>query len=230
MSKKAEFPINRLGHDNVTLLTHPPRITVIKPHVIILLHGFNSLPGEKAKQIAEFISENNLGHKFELIAPKLDPDPRKAVKEVNKLIRSNKKRKIHLIGTSLGGFYACYFRAKFKEDFLTVHAINPSWTPSKSLSPHVNQVLENFKSKELWKFKATYLLKLEEYERYIQENLKTESSQNFYLHLSDDDEVLKFDRLLNFLDKHKIKYVKKVYNSDHRFRNIKEVMELVVSV
>jgi len=203
---------------------------MVKPNVIILLHGFNSLPGAKAKQIAEFISENNLGHKFELIAPKLDLDPRKAVKELNKLIRSNKKRKIHLIGTSLGGFYACYFRAKFKEDFLTVHAINPSWTPSKSLSPHVNQVLENFKSKELWKFKATYLLKLEEYERYIQENLKTESCKNFYLHISDADEVLKFDRLLNFLDKHKIKYVKKVYNSDHRFRNIKEVMDHVVSV
>lgn len=213
-----------------TLLTQPPRITMVKPNVIILLHGFNSLPGAKAKQIAEFISENNMGQKFELIAPKLDLDPRKAVKELNKLIRSNKKRKIHLIGTSLGGFYACYFRAKFKEDFLTVHAINPSWTPSKSLSPHVNQVLENFKSKELWKFKATYLLKLEEYERYIQENLKTESCKNFYLHISDADEVLKFDRLLNFLDKHKIKYVKKVYNSDHRFRNIKEVMDHVVSV
>lgn len=216
-------------HDNITLLTQPARITVIKPHVIILLHGFNSLPGAKAKQIAEFIAENNLGHKFELIAPKLDADPRKAVKEVNKLIRSCKKLKVHLIGTSLGGFYACYFRAKFKEEFLTVHVINPSWTPSKSLAPYANQVLENFKSKELWKFKETYLLKLEEYERYIQENLKTESSQNFYLHLSDADEVLKFDIMLNFLNKHKIKYIKKVYHSDHRFRNIKEVMELVIS-
>ena len=214
----------------ITLLTHPPRITMVKPNVIILLHGFNSLPGAKAEQIAEFIAENHLGHKFELIAPKLDPDPRKAVKEVNKLIRTHKNRKVHLIGTSLGGFYACYFRAKFKEEFLTIHAINPSWTPSKSLTPHVNQVLENFKSKELWKFKATYLLKLEEYELYIQENLKTESCKNFYLHISDADEVLKFDILLNFLDKHKIKYVKKVYNSDHRFRNINEVMELVISV
>jgi hypothetical protein len=36
--------------------------------------------------------------------------------------------------------------------------------------------------------------------------------------------------MLNFLDKHKIKYVKKVYNSDHRVRNINEVMELVISV
>ena len=92
---------------------------MVKPNVIILLHGFNSLPGAKAKQIAEFIAENHLGHKFELIAPELDSDPRKAVKEVNKLIRTHKNRKVHLIGTSLGGFYACYFRAKFKEEFLT---------------------------------------------------------------------------------------------------------------
>mgnify|MGYP000957531500 CR=1 FL=1 len=60
---------------------------MVKPNVIILLHGFNSLPGAKAKQIAEFIAENHLGHKFELIAPELDSDPRKAVKEVNKLIK-----------------------------------------------------------------------------------------------------------------------------------------------
>jgi hypothetical protein len=34
--------------------------------------------------------------------------------------------------------------------------------------------------------------------------------------------------MLNFLDKHKIKYIKKVYNSDHRFRNIRAVMEFVI--
>tara|TARA_B110000503_G_C7153995_1_gene416444 strand:- start:2524 stop:3135 length:612 start_codon:yes stop_codon:yes gene_type:complete len=203
---------------------------VVKPHVIILLHGFNSLPGAKAKQIAEFIAENHLGHKFELIAPKLDPDPRKAVKEVNKLIRTHKNRKVHLIGTSLGGFYACYFRAKFKEEFLTIHAINPSWTPSKSLTPYANQVLENFKSKELWKFKETYLLRLEEYERYIQENLKTQACKSLYLHISNSDEILKFDKMLNYLDKHKINYIKNIYDTDHRFRNIKEVMKLIVTI
>jgi hypothetical protein len=52
-------------HDNITLHTQTPRITVVKPNVNILLHGFNSLPGAKAQQIEEFIAENHLGHKFE---------------------------------------------------------------------------------------------------------------------------------------------------------------------
>ena len=30
------------------------------PNVIILLHGFNSGPGNKAKEIEEFLSEKNL--------------------------------------------------------------------------------------------------------------------------------------------------------------------------
>ena len=203
---------------------------MLKPNLIILLHGFNSSVGSKSREIVEFLAEHHFADQFELITPKLDPDPRVAVDYIDNLIGSNDRRVVHLIGTSLGGFYALYFKAKFNEKFLIVHSINPSWTPSISLTPFVNQSLENFKTKESWIFQEIYLLKLEEYERYVQANIKSESCQNLYLHISDADEVLKFDIMLNFLDKHKIKYVKKAYNSDHRFRNIKEVMELVVSV
>ena len=138
-------------------MTPRPTFIIKKcPNVIILLHGFNSAPGKKSKQIQEFLKENNLKHEYELIIPKMSGEPRSAIREINKIIRSNKGIKVHLIGTSLGGFYANYFRAKFKEDFLIVHAINPSWNPSESLRLYKNKELKNLKTKEKWTFKNKY--------------------------------------------------------------------------
>lgn len=200
-----------------------------RPNVIILLHGFNSGPGNKVKEIKEFLSEKNLIEKYELIAPQLDFIPKRARRDINKIIRQNKQKKIHLIGTSLGGFYANYFRAKFSGDFLSVHAINPSWEPSRSLAVYKNKVLENFKSKEKWIFKEDYLSQLEELECFVKINLNSPSPRNYYIHLSKSDEVLAFDTMLDFLEKQKITYIKNDYDSDHRFRDIKKVMELVVN-
>ena len=198
------------------------------PNVIILLHGFNSGPGNKAKEIEEFLSERNLKEEYQLIAPKIDFIPKRARRDINKLIRQNRRKKVHLIGTSLGGFYANYFRAKFSEDFLAVHAINPSWEPSKSLAGNKDKVLENFKTKEKWVFKEEYLLQLEELESFVKMNLNSPSLRNYYIHLSKSDELLEFGAMLDFLEKQNIEYIKMEYDSDHRFRNIKEVMEHVI--
>ena len=111
---------------------------------------------------------------------------------------------------------------------MSVHAINPSWEPSKSLADNKDKVLENFKTKEKWVFKEEYLSQLEELESFVKMNLNSPSLRNYYIHLSKSDEVLEFDTMLDFLEKQNIEYIKKEYDSDHRFRNIKEVMEHVI--
>ncbi|MBT7087875.1 hypothetical protein HN928_02810 [bacterium] len=208
-----------------------PPLTIIKcPNVILLLHGFNSSRGNKAEEIKEFLFENNLEKEYELIAPQLDYEPRRAIREINKIIRTNKHRKVYLIGTSLGGFYANYFRAKFSDKFLYVHSINPSWKPSQSLYPYKNQVLQNFKTEERWEFKESYISQFEEFENFIKSKLYSPLEKNYCIHLSKSDDVLKFDDMLHFLQKQKIAFIKKEYDSDHRFRKIKKVMELVIKV
>ena len=206
-----------------------PTIYKLYPNVIILLHGFNSAPGKKEEEIKLFLENENLSDKYKLIAPKLDFEPIKARREINKIIRKNKGSKVYLIGTSLGGFYANYFRAKFQEEnFLSVHAINPSWTPSQSLRQYKNQTLENFKTKEKWTFEDSYVRELEEFERFIQTNLKNKDKHKYYVHLSKADELLKFDGFLEFLDVHQIAHFKLEYESDHRFDKIKDVMRIIV--
>ena len=204
-----------------------PYSVTIPPNIIILLHGFNSAPGNKAKEIEEFLSEKKIKDKYKLIAPTIDYEPIKARRDINKIIRQNKSRKVYLIGTSLGGFYANYFRAKFSEDFLNVHTINPSWEPSKSLACYKNKVLENFKTKEKWEFKEDYLSQLKELEKFMKTNLNSPSPNNYHVHLSKFDEVLNFDTMLDFLEKKNIDYVKKTYDTNHRFEKIKEVMEYI---
>ena len=207
----------------------PNPITIkLHPNVIILLHGFNSGPGNKATEIKEFLIEKNLTDQYLLIAPQIDYIPNRARRDINKLIRQNKSSKVHIIGTSLGGFYANYFRAKFNEDFLSVHAINPSWEPSKSLANKKNQILENFKSNEKWEFKEEYLAQLEEQENFIKMHLKNCTCQNYHIHLSRSDEMLNFDKMLSYLEVNNTHFIKKEYDSDHRFRKIKDIMAHII--
>ena len=206
----------------------PPFTIKSVPNVIILLHGFNSGSGKKAEQISEFINKNQLTDKFKLCAPALDERPRNAIREINRLIRGNKGRKVFLVGTSLGGFYANYFRAKFIQEFLTVHSINPSWRPSKTLKKYVNTELINYKTEEKWVFDGKYIEDLIEFESFIDSNLASPSSNKYNIHLSRADELLSFDDLMTFLKFNSIPFNKFEYDSDHRFDKIIDVMEIII--
>lgn len=197
-------------------------------NIIILLHGFNSGPGKKAEEIRAFLEEKNLKDDYQLIAPKLNIQPRRAIREINKIIRQNEPRNIYLIGTSLGGCYANYFRAKFKESFLEVHSINPSWRPSKTLSKYVDKNLENFKTKEKWEFKEDYQLQLADIEFFIDENLDNNLENKYFVHLSKSDEILKFEEMIDFFKRKNIVFTKREYDSDHRFGNIRDVLDLII--
>ena len=201
-----------------------PRIK-FKPNTIILLHGFNSGPGNKEKVIAQYLAENNLQADFKLIAPQLDGEPRAAIRQINQLIRQHKTGKMHIIGTSLGGFYANYFRAKFKDNSVVVHVINPSWNPSKSLLRAVNQEQENYKSKEKWFFKESYIEQLSGFENFISENLKKYRGKNYTIHLAESDELLSFEDFISYIEKYQVPNKFYNYNSNHRFEKMEELLE-----
>jgi predicted esterase YcpF (UPF0227 family) len=211
MSPKPSYPI-RLHHKT-----------------IILLHGFNSAPGQKAEEITAFLEEQHLLDDYQLIAPQLSYEPQKAIRAINQLIRQHKSVKVYVIGTSLGGFYANYFRAKFRDDEnVIVHAINPSWTPSVSLKQYSNQELENFKTKEKWVFTSGYLVQLEDFETFITTHLKQFQGSNYSVHLANSDELLVFDEMLDYLKEHQVPHQLYHYDTDHRFGEIRKVMGRVI--
>lgn len=131
------------------------------------------------------------------------------------------------MGTSLGGFYANYFRAKFKDEQVIVYSINPSWNPSSSLKTALNQELTNFKTNEKWVFQQEYIDQLKELENFVIENLKNFKGNNYFLHLAENDELLDFDELLSFLDKENVQHELKYYNTNHRFEKFLDLLKNV---
>ena len=197
----------------------------MKLNRIILLHGFNSGPGQKAEEINAYLKEYHLDTDYELIAPQLSHEPKEAIDEINRLIEEHQTGSIFVVGTSLGGFYTNYFRAKFRDERVVAHAINPSWRPTQTLLPAKDTVQENFKTGEKWIFTSEYMDQLEEFEHFVLINLKNYKGNRYAIHLATEDELLNFDELRLYMEENEVNPDLYFYETDHRFGNIKEVME-----
>jgi predicted esterase YcpF (UPF0227 family) len=191
---------------------------------IILLHGFNSGPGQKAEEINAYLKEYHLDADYELIAPQLSHEPKEAIDEINRLVEEHQAGSIFVVGTSLGGFYTNYFRAKFRDERVVAHAINPSWRPTQTLLPAKDTVQENFKTGEKWIFTSEYMDQLEEFEHFVLTNLKDYKGNRYAIHLATEDELLNFDELRAYMKENEVNPDLYFYETDHRFGNIKEVM------
>jgi hypothetical protein len=196
----------------------------MKLNRIILLHGFNSGPGQKAEEINAYLKEYHLDADYELIAPQLSHEPNEAIDEINRLIEEHQTGSIFLVGTSLGGFYTNYFRAKFRNERVVAHAINPSWRPTQTLLPAKDTVQENFKTGKKWIFTSEYMDQLEEFEHFVLTNLKNYKGNRYAIHLATEDELLNFDELRLYMEENEVNPDLYFYETDHRFGNIKEVM------
>ena len=196
----------------------------MKLNRIILLHGFNSGPGQKAEEINAYLKEYHLDADYELIAPQLSHEPKEAIDEINRLIEEHQTGSIFVVGTSLGGFYTNYFRAKFRDERVVAHAINPSWRPTQTLLPAKDTVQENFKTGEKWIFTSEYMDQLEEFEHFVLINLKNYKGNRYAIHLATEDELLNFDELRLYMEENEVNPDLYFYETNHRFGNIKEVM------
>jgi len=196
----------------------------MKLNRIILLHGFNSGPGQKAEEINAYLKEYHLDADYELIAPQLSHEPKEAIDEINRLIEEHQAGSIFVVGTSLGGFYTNYFRAKFRDERVVAHAINPSWRPTQTLLPAKDTVQENFKTGEKWIFTSEYMDQLEEFEHFVLINLKNYKGNRYAIHLATEDELLNFDELRLYMEENEVNPDLYFYETYHRFGNIKEVM------
>jgi predicted esterase YcpF (UPF0227 family) len=171
------------------------------------------------------LKEYYLDADYELIAPQLSHEPKEAIDEINRLIEEHQTGSIFVVGTSLGGFYTNYFRAKFRNERVVAHAINPSWRPTQTLLPAKDTVQENFKTGEKWIFTSEYMDQLEEFEHFVLTNLKNYKGNRYAIHLATEDELLNFDELRLYMEENEVNPDLYFYETDHRFGNIKEVME-----
>jgi predicted esterase YcpF (UPF0227 family) len=101
--------------------------------MIVYLHGFNSSPGShKARVMAAAMQARGLGQFF--TCPALPPGPQAAVDVIEAEIARHSLRRITLVGSSLGGFYATYFAERHA---LRAVLINPATTPYIGLEAYL---------------------------------------------------------------------------------------------
>ena len=90
--------------------------------LILYIHGWNSYAGARKALLLQDMLKNNSD--FEVASITLDSHPRHAINQLEKIIEKEiKTRKVNLIGSSLGGYYATFLSEKYD---LKAAMINPA--------------------------------------------------------------------------------------------------------
>jgi uncharacterized protein len=108
---------------------------------ILQIHGFNSGPGSKAEELQKAFPQ------AKVIAPQLKHQPKEDVEFLKSILVDHKGLAVHVVGTSLGGFYTMILSAAFsKEENLHFYVINPSFSPYETLSRYIGETVTNLKN------------------------------------------------------------------------------------
>jgi predicted esterase YcpF (UPF0227 family) len=86
---------------------------------ILVIHGFNSGPGSKSETLKNHFPTTNI------FTPQLSNKPIDDIDILQKFL--DKNTNIHVVGTSLGGFYGLYLALTNQDrDDISFYIINPS--------------------------------------------------------------------------------------------------------
>ena len=96
--------------------------SIAKKDLIIYIHGWNSSGNARKAELLKEELANNA--EYEVISFTLKSHPREATRQLAEIIKSEKVvRKVHLIGSSLGGYYAVFLAESLD---LKAAMINPA--------------------------------------------------------------------------------------------------------
>jgi len=124
--------------------------------MILYLHGFRSSPRSfKAQLLMQRMQE--LGRGDDLLCPQLPASPREAVVQAQMLLTGCDPKKLALIGSSLGGYYATWLAERLG---CRAALLNPAVKPPRDLEKYVG-VTTAYHSDERFEFKRDYIAELE---------------------------------------------------------------------
>ena len=120
--------------------------------MILYLHGFRSSPHSfKARLLGERLRQQ--GRTAEYLCPQLPASPRAAIAMAQQLTQGIDPKKLTLIGSSLGGFYATWLAEQMG---CRAVLLNPAVSAPHDLEKYVGTTTQ-FHSNEPFEFKAAYV-------------------------------------------------------------------------
>lgn len=153
---------------------------------LLYLHGFRSSPKSmKARVVHAALEERGLLDR--LICPQLPASPKAAMALALELAGSHAPDNLVIVGSSLGGFYAC---ALAEQLGVRAVVINPSVDPTRNLEHHVG-VTTNWHSDEPFEFRAAYIDELK-----AMRVGKITQPERYFLLAATGDEVLDYREMV----------------------------------
>ncbi len=157
--------------------------------MIIYIHGFaSSAFSSKAEKFKEYFED-------EIITISLPTIPNLAIDTLEQIIEAFLQRDedVHLIGSSLGGFYSIYLATKYD---LKAVLINPAVNPESTLDRYEGvEFIINYYDNSRFEFNKNHLNSLKKYKV---ENIL--NPENFMTFLQEEDEVLDFNDAATLLE------------------------------
>ena len=193
--------------------------------IIIYIHGFASGPGLKAELM------KNAFPNSEIVAPQLTGHVEEDLVTLKKLVFQYAKHgnQIHIVGTSLGGFYTLCIAASNLVEFHMgnppkFYVINPSFSPHETLLKYKDQEVPNYKSGPGVTLIDFDFDALKSNKEYMMKNFTGLIDLNVFI--GTEDEVLEFDEFFEFLKTNEFPMNKIQFSKqDHRFANIDSVIK-----
>jgi predicted esterase YcpF (UPF0227 family) len=177
---------------------------------LIYIHGFKSSgESDKSRMLKQAFPNATVE------APTLSPRPATAISQIESIIKRNPSNTI-LVGTSLGGFYSLYLASKFD---IPAFIINPSLEPNVTLISKVG-THTRYGSDEEYDFKLPYIDELDEMVKQLASMPKPGNLLHVYL--SEDDELLSFEKLDSVIPVRKL--TRWFKSAGHRFTKFSEVI------
>ena len=181
---------------------------------IIYLHGFNSsAESKKSKILDSYLEKEKL---INLESPNLNNSPKKAISQIEKIIRESSSR-VCLIGSSLGGLYATFVADKYNLKSVT---INPVVTNHISGMRDLVGSHKNFHSEEEYEFRLKDYFDLQ---KLGLEKIK--SPLNHFCLIKMSDEVLDHNVTFEFFSK---SYVLSEKGGNHSYDDFFEKIPLIL--
>jgi hypothetical protein len=176
--------------------------------MLLYIHGFASSANSfKTELLNSYFKDVN--------SITLSYEPKIAISQLEKFISQHQNKKITLIGTSLGAFYALYLSNKYQLDAVL---INPATEPWNTLKRYENQEVLNYSSGKSFYFTSAYLHQLKSYQ------VQNIDETKLLLLLQTGDTLLDYTKALKLLANTQTVITD---GGSHRFENFENYFETI---